>query len=72
MGRRGWDRGKARGAFVRPDTWKSISVMDRGMESFKEILLEAKKEAARVAPGVPLRLATVEFAVAVGRVPSCK
>jgi hypothetical protein len=42
------------------------------MESFKEILLEAKKEAARVAPGVPLRLATVEFAVAVGRVPSWK
>lgn len=42
------------------------------MESFKEILLEAKKEAARVAPGVTLRLATVEFAVAVGRVPSCK
>ena len=51
LGRRGWDRGKARGAFVRPDTWKSISVMDRAMESFKEILLEAKKEAARVAQG---------------------
>ena len=42
-----------------------ISVLDRAMASFKEILQEAKKEAARVVLGVPPSLASLEFAVAV-------